>query len=194
MSYPNGRELGKEVNQIPDCYYLQMDVDGDGQEEDAIALENRLMGDYLVSVVPEAEAYPEDTYSLEASAKEAVITLAKDVKIKDIPSSPYLISTPEKNWYLAEGCTAGGFESWVLVQNPNDQPAHVRLTFMTGEGPVPGPETDLAPNSRQSFNVGSYVTTYDVSTQVQSDNPVVVERAMYGGGRVWGHDSVGYGP
>ncbi|MDD5667360.1 MAG: hypothetical protein PHS26_08640, partial [Actinomycetota bacterium] len=31
------------------------------------------------------------------------------------------------SWYLAEGCTAGGFDTWVLVQNPNDEPANVVL-------------------------------------------------------------------
>ena len=30
-------------------------------------------------------------------------------------------------WYLAEGSTAGGFETWVLVQNPNTDPVTVDL-------------------------------------------------------------------
>ncbi len=29
--------------------------------------------------------------------------------------------TATDTWYLAEGCTAGGFETWVLVQNPADE-------------------------------------------------------------------------
>ncbi|MBN2028535.1 MAG: DUF4397 domain-containing protein, partial [Actinobacteria bacterium] len=42
-------------------------------------------------------------------------------------------------WYLAEGCTEADFETWVLVQNPNDTPATVGLTFMTDTGAVAGP-------------------------------------------------------
>jgi hypothetical protein len=41
------------------------------------------------------------------------------------------VTTPAQDWYLAEGCTAGGFETWVLVQNPNSSAASVHLTYMT---------------------------------------------------------------
>ncbi len=90
------------------------------------------------------------------------------------------VTAPATAWYLAEGCTLGGFETWVLVQNPGDAPAKVTLTFMTEGGEVPGPTQTLAPNSRFSWNVGDTgVETYDVSTRVTSDVPVIAERAMY---------------
>ena len=95
-------------------------------------------------------------------------------------------------WYLAEGCTQGGMETFILVQNPNDAPAQVTLTFMTSEGPKDGPSGTLAPNSRQTWKVNDFVTTWNVSTKVTSNQPVVAERAMYGGNRTWAHDSVGY--
>jgi hypothetical protein len=44
---------------------------------------------------------------------------------------------------------------------------------------VTGPALTLAPKSRQSVNVGSTVSTYNVSTVVSSDRPVVAERAVY---------------
>jgi hypothetical protein len=96
-------------------------------------------------------------------------------------------------WYLAEGSTAGGMETWVLVQNPGDTDAVVDIDFQTGEGPVAGPQGDvIPPNSRRSYSVGSYVTTYDVSTKVTATSGTVIcERAMYGPGRAWGHDSIG---
>jgi hypothetical protein len=107
-------------------------------------------------------------------------------------------TTPADTWYLAEGATAGGFETWVLVQNPNDVPADVTLTFMTDQGELPGPTETLAPNSRHTWFVGNYVITYDVSTRVTSDMPVVAERAEYFDyvntqGYHWqgGHDSIG---
>ena len=100
--------------------------------------------------------------------------------------------TPGTDWYLAEGCTAGGFETWVLVQNPGDTPASVQVTYMTPEGAKPGPSETLPPNSRKTYNVANTVPdSWQVSTKVHSDKPVVAERAMYGGGRSWGTDSIG---
>ncbi len=94
-------------------------------------------------------------------------------------------------WYLAEGCTQGGMETFVLVQNPGDEPANVKLTFMTSEGKVDGPVAVLAPGTRATWEVNGYVTDWNVSTQVTSDKPVAAERAMYGNERTWAHDSIG---
>ncbi len=102
------------------------------------------------------------------------------------------VKAASSRWYLAEGCTNGGFETWVLVQNPSSSAAHVSLTYMTPDGPVTGPSKTLAANSRQTFNVAESVPgAWAVSTEVTSDVPVIAERAMYGGGRTWGHDSIG---
>ncbi len=77
--------------------------------------------------------------------------------------------------------------------NPDDEKtAHVKLTFLTGEGKKDGPAAEVGPGMRHSFHVDECVTTYDVSTLVESDVPVVAERAMYDDGRTWAHDSVGY--
>ncbi len=102
---------------------------------------------------------------------------------------------PKATWYLPEGCTADGFETWVLVQNPNATPVTVNLTLMTDEGKVNPPAlqgVEVPANSRRSFNLGDHVQAYDVSTQVNSTGgKVVCERAMYGGDRAWGTDSIG---
>lgn len=99
---------------------------------------------------------------------------------------------PSANWYLAEGCTANGFETWVLVQNPNSSAANVSLTYMTPSGSVPGPAVKLPANSRKSFFVADTVpNTWEVSTQVVSDSGVVAERAVYWNNRKGGHESIG---
>ncbi|MDY6793911.1 MAG: hypothetical protein SWK76_01320 [Actinomycetota bacterium] len=95
-------------------------------------------------------------------------------------------------WYLAEGCTTSDYDTWVLVQNPSDTPAQMTLTFMNDEGEKPGPRMTLEPNSRYSWNVGEFVQSYNVSTRVESDKPVVAGRAMYWNDRKGGHDSIGY--
>jgi len=102
------------------------------------------------------------------------------------------VSELDTAWYLAEGSTAPGFETWVLVQNPGSKPANVSLTYMTPNGAVAGPSVALPPRSRKSFEVSKTVAdTWEVSTEVTSDQPVVAERAMYGNNRTWATDSVG---
>ncbi|RJP35091.1 MAG: hypothetical protein C4536_01435, partial [Actinobacteria bacterium] len=105
-------------------------------------------------------------------------------------------AAPAPTWYLAEGCTQGGMETWILVQNPGDSTVQVDLTFMTSSGPAQGPQGfALAPHSRVSFDAGQYVTDWDVSTMVTSQGGnIVCERSMYGNSRNWAHDSIGYAP
>ncbi len=98
-------------------------------------------------------------------------------------------------WYLAEGCTAGGVETWVMVENVNDFPVSLGLVFSTPQGvfiPIEIEGTMLAPGSRVSFNVGNFVESYQVSTMIRaSGGDVVCERAMYGNERTWATDSIG---
>ncbi len=106
-------------------------------------------------------------------------------------TSPIWLQRAGTNWYLAEGCTQGEFETWVLVQNPGDAPARVALTFMTENGPVDGPTASIPARTRLTWNAGDYVDSFHVSTRVESDRPVVAERAVYWNGRTGGHDSIG---
>ncbi|MFH1151199.1 MAG: DUF5719 family protein [Actinomycetota bacterium] len=104
------------------------------------------------------------------------------------------VTTPSSSWYLAEGCTNGGFETWVLVQNPGTLNAHTKLSFMTPEGLVPGPEVDVPPSGRVSVEVAETVPDqWSVSTKVEADHPVIAERSMYWDERVEGHNSTGVG-
>jgi photosystem II stability/assembly factor-like uncharacterized protein len=93
-------------------------------------------------------------------------------------------TSPRSEWLLAEGSTgaeaSGSFETWILVQNPNDQPAEVTLTYMTPGGPADGPVLEMAPHSRRSVSVAETLPgTWSVATKVVSDQPVVVERTLY---------------
>jgi riboflavin synthase alpha subunit len=102
------------------------------------------------------------------------------------------VTDPAETWYLAEGSTGGGIETWVLIQNPNDSPAKVTLTYMTPNGTVSGPTVTLPANSRKTFSVADTVPKqWQVSTRVTADKPVIAERSMYGNGRQWGHNSAG---
>jgi hypothetical protein len=103
-------------------------------------------------------------------------------------------TAPAATWYLAEGCTANGFETWVLLQNPGASTASADLVFETGSGIVQGPRIDIPPLQRRSVKVADFVRTSDVSTCVTSDAPIVAERAMYWGNRLEGSDSIGFAP
>ena len=80
------------------------------------------------------------------------------------------VSEPSTTWYLAEGCTAEGFETWVLVQNPGSRAASVELTYMTGKGVSAGPKFTLAPFSRKTVDVADTLrAAAEVSTIVESN-------------------------
>ncbi len=104
------------------------------------------------------------------------------------------VTSPAYTWYLAEGSTYGGMETWVCVQNPNPVPVTVDLSFMTETGSVPGPYNfSISPYSRYSFLLNSLVPNKkNVSTRVVSHfGGVVCERSVYGPGKAWAHDSIG---
>jgi len=48
-------------------------------------------------------------------------------------------TAPAAEWYLAEGCTDGGMQTYVLVQNPTVADARVDLTFSTGTDEISPP-------------------------------------------------------
>jgi hypothetical protein len=100
---------------------------------------------------------------------------------------------PSQNWYLAEGSSAWGFQTWLLLQNPNGSAANVDLTFMTPVGPVPLPTFTMPANSRQTVNVNEKVPNTDTSIEVVCDKEIIAERSMYwdnGTGQA-GHDTIG---
>jgi subtilisin family serine protease len=101
------------------------------------------------------------------------------------------VTSPAATWYLPEGSSAWGFETWLLIQNPNDSAANCTVTYMIeGASPVTVPKT-IAPNTRQSFNIKDDIGEKDASIKVSSNIPVIPERAMYRNNRREGHDSIG---
>jgi hypothetical protein len=94
-----------------------------------------------------------------------------------------------KRWYLAEGYT--GFGSWLLLMNPNAVSANVSVTFMMENGSTVLRNYTLRPTSRLNVYVNDIFTNVAFSTKVESDQPIVVERAMYWGSSASGHSSMG---
>lgn len=100
-------------------------------------------------------------------------------------------NSPSSTWYLPEGSAAWGFETWILVQNPNAEPTNVTLTFMI-EGEASQSYTRTVPAmSRQNFDMKDFVGARDASIKVQSVAPVVAERSMFRHNKQMGHESIG---
>jgi hypothetical protein len=102
-------------------------------------------------------------------------------------------TAPAGQWFLAEGSTKWGFDTYILVQNPTGADATVRMTFLTEAGPVQGPDLSVKAGSRQTLDARSVIGSADFSTSVNSKTPIICERAMYwnnGTGKA-GHDTIG---
>jgi hypothetical protein len=101
------------------------------------------------------------------------------------------VTAPNRTWYLPEGSSAWGFECWLLIQNPQSTDATVDVTYMIeGADPVTVRKT-VPKTSRKTFNIADDIGAQDASIQIQSNVPVIPERAMYRYDRREGHDSIG---
>ena len=100
-------------------------------------------------------------------------------------------NSPLRNWYLAEGSTNWGFETYILVQNPNGFATDATLMFMIEGESARGFVKRIPAQSRQTFKMSDLVGRKDASCQVTADDPVVVERSMFrGANRAMGHETI----
>jgi hypothetical protein len=100
-------------------------------------------------------------------------------------------TTPAKTWYLPEGSSSWGFETWTLIQNPNAADAHLKLTYMTEGGTPQVLDKTVLAHCRASYSMASDIGNKDASIKVTSDIPVVAERSMYRNNRREGSCSIG---
>ena len=103
--------------------------------------------------------------------------------------------TPSRAWYLAEGYTGAGFDTYVMVQNPGTADATVTLEFQLDKGTAPDKVINVPAGTRNQVHLNqeaALAAGVSVSTKVTSNVPVVAERAMYFnyGGKQGGHDSI----
>jgi subtilisin family serine protease len=86
---------------------------------------------------------------------------------------------PSLTWYLAEGSTVPPFDTWVLLMNPNSVPTLAQMRFLKEDGSVVEHTELVPPMARKSVYVNALFTASGFATQVNADQPIVVERAMY---------------
>ena len=106
-------------------------------------------------------------------------------------------TAPSHDWFLAEGATGSFFNTYVLLTNPDEEhDAHVTLTYLPESGQAVTKPVTLPAGRRMTRDIATEDPTLvsaAVSTRVESDIPLVVERAQYWRTPIWyeGHASLG---
>jgi N-acetylmuramoyl-L-alanine amidase len=91
------------------------------------------------------------------------------------------VDAPSRRWYLAEGYTGEGFDTFVLIANPNGEEASVRVEYMKDDGSCLVNNHRLLPYSRKTIHLNEVpgLECSDVAARVDASLPVAVERSMY---------------
>ncbi len=98
---PEGLLINKEINQLPgSAEYIEVKYNVGEDEEnlqnyDSVLIENRKIGDYLITVIQEDEACPQDVYNLRFLIGDLILVLADNTQICDIPEQPYIVRSTE---------------------------------------------------------------------------------------------------
>ncbi len=100
-----------------------------------------------------------------------------------------------REWHFAEGYTAGGFDTYLLLSNPGDAQNEVQVHFLLEGGGKLDRRYTMAPHSRLTVSVDAdpELGAHGFAMHVQASEPLVAERAVYfnkgyiGGG----HASIG---
>ncbi|HTV01453.1 MAG TPA: hypothetical protein VMF13_12970 [Luteitalea sp.] len=101
-----------------------------------------------------------------------------------------ILTRTATKWYFAEGATFGPFNLFYLIQNPSDQTAQIKVTYLLPTGVPLEKQYSVAPQSR--FNIWvdaegandptlAALASAELSAIVESTNgvPIIAERAMY---------------
>jgi hypothetical protein len=99
------------------------------------------------------------------------------------------VTAPSEHWFLAEGATSNFFDMYVLIENPSTTTANVTVNYLLTSGApftkqytVPGNSRFTILVNEEEIPAGSGqkpLAGAEISTTVDSDVPIVVERAMW---------------
>ena len=106
------------------------------------------------------------------------------------------LSAPHTTFYLPDGQTSEGRETYTLVANPNDTAVEVEISYLTPDGTENQTFTEtIAANSRSTFSMvekGITGRAAIVVTCKTAGKKIMAERAMYWNGRGAGTDTIGW--
>lgn len=97
------------------------------------------------------------------------------------------VSSPSKEWYMAEGYTGGDFETWVLLANPNTEENPVEVVFYREDGSGVTRRLILAPYSRETLEVKRIdgLESCSFAVYAKGSLPFFAERSSYFNYRGW---------
>jgi len=93
--------------------------------------------------------------------------------------------------FMPEGCTAYGFDTWLLLQNPGASGSSVSVYAMTSGGEKKILDVALAAGQRRTFKLNDYFQG-NLSVRLHASQPVAAERAVYWNNKGGGTCSIGY--
>jgi hypothetical protein len=98
---PEGLTLSKDIGGVLGMSYMEFDIYDDGKLEDIVSIWEPKIGDYLITVIPEPDAVPTDTYTLEVWIDGVTTVLAENAQMSNIPTQPYIFELTESgNLYV----------------------------------------------------------------------------------------------
>ncbi|MGE3267326.1 MAG: S8 family serine peptidase [Chloroflexota bacterium] len=98
------------------------------------------------------------------------------------------VKTPGKTWFLAEGDSRPGFDTWILLQNPSTtEVANVSVTFIKDDGTTQVAYYALDPRTRLSLFADTVVPNTTFGARIDADQQITVERSIYMANGAGGH-------
>ncbi len=98
--------------------------------------------------------------------------------------------SPKTIWYFAEGCTRGGFDTYLCIMNPGEKYALAEIEYYMGNGTT-GKKSAIPVKAQSRMTIAVHESEHgagrrageegDVSMRVRSksDAGLIVERSMY---------------
>ncbi|MCG2817952.1 MAG: hypothetical protein L6433_02965 [Actinomycetia bacterium] len=146
------------------------------------------------------DVLPASDFSTQVSGSQPVIAeramyWGENTELGEAAHDSIGLSAPHTTFYLPDGETSNGRETYTLVMNPNDTAVEVEISYLTpdGEGNVIFTET-VGANSRMTYSMidkGISGRAAVLVTCKTSGKKIMVERAMYWNNRGAGTDTIG---
>jgi len=87
--------------------------------------------------------------------------------------------SPSTTWYFANGNTSHGYREFLAIENPNRGQVQVAVAFFSTHHRAFTIYRTMAPTSRTTVKVNSFVHKDAVGVRISSNGPVVVNRTIF---------------
>jgi hypothetical protein len=88
------------------------------------------------------------------------------------------VQAASRVWYFAEGATTAGFQTFLLLFNPQASDVEVGITYMRDNGSQSLQQVRLPARQQVAINVGEVLTNASFGMRIVASQPIVAERTM----------------